>query len=187
MHSELFFRFLHTYELWRWQLFRSILTVITYFCVILLVALVIAGYYKVDIDSKFAAFFNTSFGFRFGPVRHSKDCNTVWQIQWIFLIYLSFVAVCLTVVGNIKSVFFNISLGLSNSVLHNEIRLRSVWDIHWKVEKYSTNTYLFRAIAALDLLLPQFWTSHLFCNLSWYAIGIITALYELILFFLFIS
>ena len=135
MHSELFCRFLHAYELWRWQLFRSILTVITYFCVILLVVLVIAGYYKVDIDSKLAALLNTSLGLRFGQVRHSKDCNTVWQIEGIFLIYLSFVAVCLTFVGNIKSVFFTLSLGLWNSVLRNEIRLRSVWDIHWKVKK----------------------------------------------------
>ena len=59
IHSQLFFRFLHTFELWRWQLFRSILTVITYFCVILLVVLVIAGYYKVDIDSKLAALLKT--------------------------------------------------------------------------------------------------------------------------------
>ena len=110
LHSELFFRFLHTYELWRWQLFRSILTVITYFCVILLVVLVIAGYYKVDIDSKLAALLNTSLGLRFGQVRHSKDCNTVWQIEGIFLIYLSFVAVCLTFVGNIKSVFLHFHL-----------------------------------------------------------------------------
>ena len=57
--SQFFFRFLHTFELWRWQLFRSILTVITYFCVILLVVLVIAGYYKVDIDSKLAALLKT--------------------------------------------------------------------------------------------------------------------------------
>ena len=120
LHSQLFFRFLHTFELWRWQLFRSILTVITYFCVILLVVLVIAGYYKVDIDSKLAALLKTFLCLR---SRHSKDCNTVWQIEWIFLIYLSFVAVCLTVVGNIKSVILH-SLGLSNSVLYNKIRLR---------------------------------------------------------------
>ena len=110
LHSQLFFRFLHTFELWRWQLFRSILTVITYFCVILLVVLVIAGYYKVDIDSKLAALLNTSLGLRSRAVRHSKDCNTVWQIEWIFLIYLSFVAVCLTVVGNIKSVILHFHL-----------------------------------------------------------------------------
>ena len=75
--SQLFFRFLHTFELWRWQLFRSILTVITYFCVILLVVLVIAGYYKVDIDSKLAALLKTFLCLRSRPVRHSKDCNTV--------------------------------------------------------------------------------------------------------------
>ena len=148
LHSELFCRFLHTYELWRWQLFRSILTVITYFCVILLVVLVIAGYYKVDIDSKLAALLNTSLGLRFGQVRHSKDCNTVWQIEGIFLIYLSFVAVCLTVVGNIKSVILH-SLGLSNSVLYNKIRLRCLGHT-LKGKKYSTNTYLFRAMASLD-------------------------------------
>ena len=108
--SELFFRFLHTYELWRWQLFRSILTVITYFCVILLVVLLIAGYYKVDIDSKLAALLNTTLALPFGRVRHNKDCNTVWQIEWIFLTYLSFVAVCLTVVGNNKSVFLHFHL-----------------------------------------------------------------------------
>ena len=138
--SQFFFRFLHTFELWRWQLFRSILTVITYFCVILLVVLVIAGYYKVDIDSKLAALLTNFLCLRSKPVRHSKDCNTVWQIEWIFLIYLSFVAVCLTVVGNIKSVILH-SLGLSNSVLYNKIRLRSVWDIHWK-EKKIFNKYI---------------------------------------------
>ena len=81
------------------------------------------------------------------PVRHSKDCNTVWQIEWIFLIYLSFVAVCLTVVGNIKSVILH-SLGLSNSVLYNKIRLRCLG--HTLKGKKSTNTYLFRAMASLD-------------------------------------
>ena len=36
-------KFLHIFELARWQLYRSILTVITYLCVIFLIVIVIAG------------------------------------------------------------------------------------------------------------------------------------------------
>ena len=115
------------------QKFRSMLTGITYFCVILLIVLVIAGYYKVDIDSKLAALLNTSLGLRFGQVRHSKDCNTVWQIEGIFLIYLSFVAVCLTFVGNIKSVFLHFHLDFE--IVFCVMKFGCARDIHWKVKK----------------------------------------------------
>ena len=36
-------KFLHTFELARWQLYRSVLTVITYLCVLFLIVIVIAG------------------------------------------------------------------------------------------------------------------------------------------------
>jgi UDP-N-acetylglucosamine-lysosomal-enzyme len=49
-------KFLYTFELSRWQLYRSILTVTTYLSVMLLIVIVIAGYFKVDIDAKVAAF-----------------------------------------------------------------------------------------------------------------------------------
>ena len=75
---SLYFRFLHTHELWRWQLLRNVLTVITYVCVILLVVMVIAGYYRVDIDAKLAAFWNTSSSaVQIGLMRDTKDYNTV--------------------------------------------------------------------------------------------------------------
>ena len=78
-------KFLHTFELARWQLYRSVLTVITYLCILFLIVIVIAGtniqfspcheilssndintniknhvyflgYYKIDIDSKVITF-----------------------------------------------------------------------------------------------------------------------------------
>ena len=52
-------KFLRTSELNRWQFYRQLLTVITYFCIFMLIIIVIAGHFKIDIDAKMAAIFQS--------------------------------------------------------------------------------------------------------------------------------
>ena len=65
-------KFLRTKELSRWQFYRSMLTVITYLCVCLLIIIVIAGHFKIDIDAKVAMLVQTIFN-----VKNTKDYSTV--------------------------------------------------------------------------------------------------------------
>lgn len=69
-------KFLHTFELQRWQLYRSILTVITYLCVMLLVTIVIAGYFKIDIDAK-VSLLARKLAQTLSPLGHRNNYNTV--------------------------------------------------------------------------------------------------------------
>lgn len=64
-------KFLHTFELETWQLYRSLLTAATYVCILLLMALAISGYYNVDIDSKVQRLFQRITG----PYRRSKQLD----------------------------------------------------------------------------------------------------------------
>lgn len=47
-------KFLHTFEYQRWQLYRILLKLMTYFCVILLLVILISAFFKIDIDAKVA-------------------------------------------------------------------------------------------------------------------------------------
>ncbi len=73
-------KFLHTDELWSWQFYRTILSVMTYFCVFLLIVIAVLSYFKIDIDTKLARCCNNTLPLatiKTSLFRNTKDYTTV--------------------------------------------------------------------------------------------------------------